>query len=185
MMNFTRCKRYATNVAFQMGMVALFVLLFPMIVTAQDNLPRLIAIIDPYPAGGLGDILPRALANVLSEQTGHTFIIENKPGAGSNIDTRYAAAAEPDGYTIFVSTIDNAINATLYKNLPFDVLKDFSPVILAATAPNILIVNPLVPAKSGFLAIAARTSSSPTTRPYSLIALSTTARWTTSSSARR
>ena len=78
---------------------------------------------------------------------GQPFIV-NRPGAGSNIATRYAAAAEPDGYTIFVSTITNAINATLYKNLPFDVLNDFSPVILAATAPNILIVNRSVPAKS-------------------------------------
>ena len=79
---------------------------------------------------------------------GAALIIENRPGAGSNIGTRYAASAEADGYTIFVATVANAINATLYKNLTFDVLRDFSPVILAARAPNLLVVNPSVPAKS-------------------------------------
>ena len=80
--------------------------------------------------------------------TGQPFIIENRPGAGSNIATRFAAQTAPDGYTLFVATVANAINATLYKDLQFDVLRDFSPVILAATAPNLLIVNPQVPAET-------------------------------------
>ena len=109
---------------------------------------RPVHIIVGLTAGSGVDIMTRMVGQKLAESMGQPFIIENKPGAGSNIATRYAAAAEADGYTIFVSTIANAINATLYKNLPFDVLKDFSPVILAATAPNILIVNPSVPAKS-------------------------------------
>lgn len=115
---------------------------------AADYPNRPVHIIVGLTAGSGVDIMARMVGQKLAESMGQPFIIENKPGAGSNIGTRYAAAAEPDGYTIFVSTIANAINATLYKNLPFDVLKDFSPVILAATAPNILIVNPSVPAKS-------------------------------------
>jgi tripartite-type tricarboxylate transporter receptor subunit TctC len=148
-MNFTRCKRYATNVAFQMGMVALFVLLFPMIVTAQDNLPRLIAIIDPYPAGGLGDILPRALANVLSEQTGHTFIIENKPGATQMIGTYAAARAAHDGSVILFGSVTSlAINPSLRKSLPYDPIKDFEPISLTFVTPMYLIVRRDLPVNS-------------------------------------
>ena len=115
---------------------------------AADYPVRPVHIIVGLTAGSGVDIMARMVGQKLADAMGQPFIVENKPGAGSNIGTRLAAAAEPDGYTIFVSTIANAINATLYKNLPFDVLKDFSPVILAATAPNILIVNPSVPAKS-------------------------------------
>ena len=115
---------------------------------AADYPNRPVHIIVGLTAGSGVDIMARLVGQKLAESMGQPFIVENRPGAGSNIATRYAAAAEPDGYTIFVSTIANAINATLYKNLPFDTLKDFSPVILAATSPNILIVNPAVPAKS-------------------------------------
>ena len=115
---------------------------------AADYPTRPVHIVVGLTAGSGVDIMARMVGQKLADAMGQPFIVENKPGAGSNIGTRLAAAAEPDGYTIFVSTIANAINATLYKNLPFDVLKDFSPVILAATAPNILIVNPSVPAKS-------------------------------------
>ena len=109
---------------------------------------RPVHIIVGLTAGSGVDIMARMVAQKLAESLGQPFIVENRPGAGSNIATRYAASQEPDGYTIFISTIANAINATLYKNLPFDTLKDFSPVILAATSPNLLIVNPSVPAKT-------------------------------------
>ena len=115
---------------------------------ADDYPNRPVHVIVGLTAGSGVDIMARLVGQKLAESMGQPFIIENRPGAGSNIATRYAAAAEPDGYTIFVATIANAINATLYKNLPFDVLKDFSPVILAASAPNILVVNLSVPAKS-------------------------------------
>jgi len=115
---------------------------------ADDYPNRPVHVVVGLTAGSGVDIMARLVGQKLAESMGQPFIIENRPGAGSNIATRYAAAAEPDGYTILVSTIANAINATLYKNLPFDVLKDFEPVILAATSPNILIVNPSVPAKS-------------------------------------
>ena len=115
---------------------------------ADDYPNRPVHVIVGLTAGSGVDIMARLVGQKLAESMGQPFIIENRPGAGSNIATRYAAAAEPDGYTIFVAAIANAINATLYKNLPFDVLKDFAPVILAASAPNILVVNLSVPAKS-------------------------------------
>jgi tripartite-type tricarboxylate transporter receptor subunit TctC len=107
-------------------------------------------------AGSGVDIMARLVGQKLAESMGQPFVVENRPGAGSNIATHFAAQAAPDGYTIFVPTIANAINATLYKNLQFDVLRDFLPVILAATAPNLLIVNPKVPANTvqEFIALA-------------------------------
>ena len=99
-------------------------------------------------AGSGVDVMARLVAAKLGEATGQAFIVENRPGAGSNIATRYAATQPNDGYTVFVATVANAINATLYQNLQFDVLRDFTPVILAGTAPNVLIVNPSLPAKS-------------------------------------
>jgi tripartite-type tricarboxylate transporter receptor subunit TctC len=115
---------------------------------AADYPNRPVHVIVGFTAGSGVDILARIVGQKLAEATGQPFIIENRPGAGSNIGTRFAAAAEPDGYTLFVATIANAINATLYKKLTFDVLRDFSPVILAGSAPNLLIVNPSVPAKT-------------------------------------
>jgi tripartite-type tricarboxylate transporter receptor subunit TctC len=99
-------------------------------------------------AGSGVDVMARVVSQRLAEATGQPFIVENRPGAGSNIATRFAATQTPDGYTVFVATVANAINATLYQKLQFDVLRDFSPVILAGTAPNVLIVNPSMPAKS-------------------------------------
>ena len=115
---------------------------------ADDYPNRPVHVIIGLTAGSGVDVMARIVGQKLAELMGQPFIIENRPGAGSNIGTRYAASAEPDGYTIFVATVANAINATLYKNLTFDVLRDFSPVILAARAPNLLVVNPSVPAKS-------------------------------------
>lgn len=115
---------------------------------ADDYPNRPVHVIIGLTAGSGVDVMARIVGQKLAESMGQPFIIENRPGAGSNIGTRYAASAEPDGYTIFVATVANAINATLYKNLTFDVLRDFSPVILAARAPNLLVVNPSVPAKS-------------------------------------
>lgn len=115
---------------------------------ADDYPNRPVHVIIGLTAGSGVDVMARIVGQKLAESMGQPFIIENRPGAGSNIGTRYAASTEPDGYTIFVATVANAINATLYKNLTFDVLRDFSPVILAARAPNLLVVNPSVPAKS-------------------------------------
>jgi tripartite-type tricarboxylate transporter receptor subunit TctC len=115
---------------------------------AADYPTRPVRVIVGLTAGSGVDVMARVVGQKLAEATGQPFIVENRPGAGSNIATRFAAAAAPDGYTVFVATVANAINATLYQKLQFDVLRDFSPVILAGTAPNVLIVNPSVPAKT-------------------------------------
>jgi tripartite-type tricarboxylate transporter receptor subunit TctC len=136
--------------------VCLFAAAMSLTTKAADYPTRPVHVIVGLTAGSGVDIMARLVGQKLAESMGQPFIVENRPGAGSNIATHFAAQAAPDGYTIFVPTIANAINATLYKNLQFDVLRDFSPVILAATAPNLLIVNPKVPATTvqEFIALA-------------------------------
>ena len=120
----------------------------PFSATAAGYPERPVRVIVGLTAGSGVDILARMVGAKLSEAMGQPFVIENRPGAGSNIATRFAATQPADGYTVFVATVANAINATLYQHLQFDVLRDFTPVILAGTAPNVLIVNPVLPAKS-------------------------------------
>ena len=136
--------------------VCLFAAAMSLTAKAADYPARPVHVIVGLTAGSGADIMARLVGQKVAESMGQPFIIENRPGAGSNIATHFAAQAAPDGYTIFVPTIANAINATLYKNLQFDVLRDFSLVILAATAPNLLIVNPKVPASTvqEFIALA-------------------------------
>ena len=136
--------------------VCLFAAAMSLTTKAADYPTRPVHVIVGLTAGSGVDIMARLVGQKLAESMGQPFVVENRPGAGSNIATHFAAQAAPDGYTIFVPTIANAINATLYKNLQFDVLRDFSPVILAATAPNLLIVNPKVPANTvqEFIALA-------------------------------
>jgi tripartite-type tricarboxylate transporter receptor subunit TctC len=128
--------------------LCVFVAAVSLTATAVDYPTRPVRVIVGLTAGSGVDVMARVVGQKLAEATGQPFIIENRPGAGSNIATRFAAQAAPDGYTLFVATVANAINATLYKDLQFDVLRDFSPVILAATAPNLLVVNPKVQAKT-------------------------------------
>jgi len=105
-------------------------------------------VIVPYPAGGTTDIMARLVANYLSEKLGQTFVIENKPGGGTNIGTQEVINAAPDGYTLLIPSPANAINATLYKQLPFDYLRDTVPVAGIARVPNVMEVNPEVPVKT-------------------------------------
>jgi tripartite-type tricarboxylate transporter receptor subunit TctC len=126
--------------------VCAYVVAMSFAAVAADYPNRPVRVIVGLTAGSGVDIMARIVGQKVAEATGQPFIIENRPGAGSNIATRFAAQAAPDGYTIFVATVANAINATLYQNLQFDVLRDFSPVILAGTAPNVLVVNPSLPA---------------------------------------
>ncbi len=101
-----------------------------------------------YAAGGTTDIIARTLANALTEQTGQTFVVENRTGANSNIGAELVKRATPDGYTFYVGSTANAINRTLYKNLSYDVVKDFASVALLGTVPNLLVVNPSLPIHS-------------------------------------
>ena len=99
------------------------------------------------PAGGSTDTLARALANELGRHLGRTVIVENRAGAGGNIAADAVAKAAPDGNTLLMSFTSHAINATLYPSLPFDPVKDFTPLTCVATAPSVLVANPALPVK--------------------------------------
>jgi tripartite-type tricarboxylate transporter receptor subunit TctC len=116
--------------------------------SALDYPTRPVHWIVPYPPGGSTDILARLIGQWLSERLGQQFIIENKPGAGNNVGTEAAVRAAPDGYTVFLVNPANAINATLYSKLPFNFIKDIAPVAGFIRVPNVMEVNPEVPAKT-------------------------------------
>ena len=101
-----------------------------------------------YAPGGATDRVARLMAKVLSEQTKQSFYVENKPGANSNIASEQVARSKPDGYTLLVGSIANTINRSLYSKLNYDLIKDFTMVGMLASVPNVLVVNPNVPAKS-------------------------------------
>jgi tripartite-type tricarboxylate transporter receptor subunit TctC len=102
----------------------------------------------PFPPGGGTDVVARAIALKLTEQWGQSVVVDNRPGAASMVGTEMLARAVPDGYTLGFVSMSHTINPSIYKKLPFDPIADFSPVALAATAPNVLVVNPGVGAKS-------------------------------------
>ncbi|NML45339.1 tripartite tricarboxylate transporter substrate binding protein [Ramlibacter sp. G-1-2-2] len=117
---------------------------------AQTGWPaKPVRIISPYTAGGLGDILPRALASVLQPRIGQPVLVDNKPGASQVLGAQAAMRSEPDGLTLFwASTTSMAINPIAQKKLPYDPLKDFAPIAICFTAPLYLIVRPSLPVKS-------------------------------------
>jgi tripartite-type tricarboxylate transporter receptor subunit TctC len=95
-----------------------------------------------FPPGAAGDLISRALGGYFSTALGQQFVVENRPGASSNIATEYAARAPKDGYTLFLGTVANVVNAAVSSNLSFDFGKDFAPIALAATVPVVLVVHP-------------------------------------------
>ena len=108
-----------------------------------------IRLVVPFPAGGTTDILARAVAQRLTEAWGQPVVVDNRPGAGGNIGSELVAKSTPDGYTLEMGTVGtHAINPSLYAKMPYDHVKDFAPVILVAGVPNVLVVNPAVPAQS-------------------------------------
>jgi tripartite-type tricarboxylate transporter receptor subunit TctC len=116
-----------------------------------------IKLVVPYPAGGTTDLLGRMVADQLQSGLNGAVIVENKPGAGTTIGAEQVARAAPDGYTLLLATSTTlAINKTLYRNLPYDPVKDFTPIALVAGVPFALIINPMIPAKtlSEFIAYA-------------------------------
>ena len=115
---------------------------------AQAYPSRPVRLIVFFPAGGVGDILARLIGQWLSERLGQQFIIENRPGAGSNIATEAVVRALPDGYTLLVATSANAFNATLYDKLNFNFIRDIAPVAGIIVVPNVMVVHPSFPAKT-------------------------------------
>jgi tripartite-type tricarboxylate transporter receptor subunit TctC len=109
---------------------------------------RSVRVIVGFPPGSGADITARVIGAKLYEVVGQQFLTDNRPGAGSNIAAEVSAKSPPDGYTLFIGTVANTINATLYSKLPFDFARDFAPVILATAAPNVLVIHPSVPVRS-------------------------------------
>jgi tripartite-type tricarboxylate transporter receptor subunit TctC len=115
---------------------------------AQAYPSRPVHIIVPYAAAGPNDIVARVVCQWMSERLGQPFVIENRPGAGTNIGTEMVVHAPPDGYTVLVVSSSHAINATLYDKLNFSFVRDIAPVASIMRVPNVMLVNPAFPARS-------------------------------------
>lgn len=131
------------------GKCLLILLLFAIGGPAGAQYPsKSIRFILPFPPGGGTDTLARILGAKLSDGLGQQLILDNRPGAGSNIGAEMAAKAPADGYTLLMANIAHSINMTLYRKLNYHIVKDFNAVSLLASAPNIVVVHPSIPAKS-------------------------------------
>lgn len=116
---------------------------------AQAYPTKPVTIIVPIAAGGTTDILARIIGQALTAELGQSVVVDNRAGAGGNIGGQAAAKATPDGHTLFMGTVGtHAINASLYKKMPFDPVKDFAPLTRVANVPNLLVANPAQPYKS-------------------------------------
>ncbi|MBA3598734.1 MAG: tripartite tricarboxylate transporter substrate binding protein [Methylibium sp.] len=115
---------------------------------AQSYPDKPIRIIVPYPPGGFNDTLARTVGAKLQDGWGQTVTVENRPGGATLIGTDAAAKSAPDGYTLFITPFAFAVNQSIFKKLPYDPIKDFAPITLAASTPNLLVLSPTVPANS-------------------------------------
>lgn len=121
----------------------------PASAAAAENYPaRAVRIVVPYAAGGGVDIVARTVGQKLGEHLGQSVLTENRPGGNANIASEYVAKAAPDGYVLLMASPANATNVSLFSRLPYDVLRDFAPVIQVGYAPLVLVVHPSVPATS-------------------------------------
>jgi tripartite-type tricarboxylate transporter receptor subunit TctC len=123
-------------------------LALPAAASAQTYPDRNVRVLVPFGQGGPTDVIARVFAAKLSENLGHQFYVENVPGAGGNIGTAQAARAPADGYTILVTSTGFMVNPSLYAKVPYDPIKDFTPLTLAAVSPNVIFVHPSLPAKT-------------------------------------
>src|SRR5205085_1954997 len=135
MLSFARC-------------LAIALLCFASAALAADYPAHPVKWVVPYPPAGTTDVLARIMASWLSEHLGQSVLIENKPGGGNNIGVDYVVKSPPDGYTWLLVNAANGINATLYKNLPFNFIRDIAPVAGIARAPNVMVVTNAFPARS-------------------------------------
>jgi len=131
------------------GLLAAAILGAPTAVSAQGYPTRPVKLVVPFPPGGPLDITGRLIAQKLSDAWGQSVVVENKPGAGGNIGADLVAKSAPDGYTILMGALStHAVNPSLYAKMPYDAVKDFAPITLLATTPNVLVVNPSLPVNS-------------------------------------
>src|SRR5690554_1429605 len=125
---------------------AVSMLTAPAAMAAYPDKP--IRLVVGFSAGGTTDVVARVVGKEVGEALGQPVVVENRPGAGSNIAAELVARADPDGYTLLMVAVTSAINHTLYKNLSFDLVEDFEPIALAVQVPNVLVVHPDVKANS-------------------------------------
>ena len=123
-------------------------LLLPCVAFAQAYPTRPVRIIVPYPPGGATDVMARTVAQKLNESWQQAVVVENKPGASGSVGSEIVAKSVPDGYTLLVQGTQHAINLSLYKQLPYDTLRDFVPINYIASAPFLLVLHPSVPANT-------------------------------------
>jgi len=115
---------------------------------AAHGVGNVVRIVVPFPAGGTTDILARHIGNALGAKLGASVFVDNRPGVSGTLGSEFVARSAPDGTTLLLTATHHVINLSLYKNLPYDTEKDFSPVALVATVPNALVVHPGLQAKT-------------------------------------
>jgi tripartite-type tricarboxylate transporter receptor subunit TctC len=115
---------------------------------AQDYPTRPVRIVVGFPPGVAPDIIARVIGQALSDRLSQQFVIENRPGAGSNIGAEIVVRAPPDGYTLLLAVSSGAINATLYSNLSFNFIRDIAPVAMIGLGPFVMVINPKLPTKT-------------------------------------
>ena len=121
---------------------------FPHLALAEDYPTRPVRIVAGFAAGGGVDITARLIGQWLNERLGQSFVVENRTGAGGNIGTEAVVTGAPDGYTLLLATVPNAVNASLYNNLKFNFIRDIAPVAGIIRVPMFIMVHPSVPAKT-------------------------------------
>ena len=121
---------------------------FPQFASADDYPARPVRIIAGFAAGGGVDITARLIGQWLADRLGQSFVVENRAGAGGNIGTETVVNAAPDGYTLLLATVPNAVNASLYEKLSFNFVRDITPVAGVIRVPMVVLVNPAVPAQT-------------------------------------
>jgi tripartite-type tricarboxylate transporter receptor subunit TctC len=127
---------------------AILLMLMTLSGVAQSLTVNTVRIVVPFPAGGTTDILARHIAQILGTKLGVSVFVDNRPGVSGTLGSEFVAKSQPDGATLLLTATHHVINLSLYKNLPYDTQKEFSPVALVATVPNALVVHPSVPAKT-------------------------------------
>jgi tripartite-type tricarboxylate transporter receptor subunit TctC len=120
----------------------------PTALRAQAYPTRPVKIIVPFAAGGFNDILARVVGNELSTQMSNPFVIENRTGGGGALGSEAVARAESDGYTLLIASFPHVVAAAFRSDLPYDPVKDFEPITVACTTPNVMVVHPSLPVKS-------------------------------------
>ena len=127
---------------------AAFALLCSPLTASADYPTRPVRVIVPYSPGGSSDAVARILSQKLGETLGQQFVIDNRPGAAGSLGREIVAKATPDGYTLLIGDSPHTINVHVLRHVPYDPIKDFTPITLIATAPQVLVINPAVPAQT-------------------------------------